>query len=86
MLEALSVYHNLMTAVSTLVIAMSSLVTMVLAVIVHRSSTANQRRTQDLFQAIVLATFLSERWNIGDMSDAIKRFKQHYTGSTQIFK
>ena len=81
------------TAISTLVIAIYSWKSYELSIELKRSNDVSQKRdqeyrqqTSDLFQAMTIAMLISGPTSIGGFGSARDMFNSLYKGKTQIFK
>lgn len=52
---------------------------------IELSQNESQERTNDLYQAIVIATLQSSNSSPDVLPNFISEFKRHYTGKTKIF-
>ena len=73
------------SSIATVVIAVYAIFSYRLSKKIEGDSSRFQQETKDLYQAIVIATILGEKWSVGDPSLAIKRFNELYKGKTKIF-
>lgn len=85
-------WTDVIIAVATAVIAVYSGVNYKLAYQLKKNEEKNQelnrqyqQQTKDLFQAITIATLLSNSNFMGQYINLINNFKTHYKGKTPIF-
>ena len=86
LMNAILVLSTLVTAMATVGICVFTRQTYRLYNTLHEKQKEQDRRFNDLFEGIIIATLLSGPSSYGAYRDCKKQFLQEYKGATQIFK
>ncbi len=82
----ITVFVTAVTAIATAVIAIYAWQTHKLTKEMQKRDEEHKQKTQDLYQAIVVATILSVDRAEGSTEKIINKFNEFYSGEAQIFR
>lgn len=84
-MDIISIIAIGISAIATVVIAACAVINYKMYLNIQEKNEEYRERTQDLYQAIVVATLLSGPSSYGSFEDCKEFFKKHYSGKTKIF-